>query len=560
MPQPTGNYTSVTKYVFVTGGVTSSLGKGITAASLGRLLKARGLKVVNQKIDPYINVDPGTMNPFQHGEVFVTDDGGETDLDLGHYERFTGTNLRRDSNVTTGSVYLATIQKERRGDFLGDTVQVIPHITNEIKQRLHRLGERTEADVIITEVGGTVGDIEILPFLEAVRQFRNDVGPDNSASIHVTLAPYIAPSEEIKTKPTQHSVAELRSRGIVPDAIVVRSDRPIEDSARRKISLFCDVPLQAVINAPDSDNIYAVPLTLHEGDLDGVVCRRLALQTPPPDLAVWRAMVERMAAATEPVTIGLVGKYVDLPDAYLSVVEALRHGALAADVVLDLRWIPSDELDGLLAATYLADVDGIVVPGGFGVRGIEGKVAAVRHARENGIPFLGLCLGLQCAVIEYARHRLGLADAHSSEFDPTTLHPVIDLMEEQQGIADMGGTMRLGLYAARLAEGSLARRLYGQELIYERHRHRYEVNNRFRADLASAGLSLSGVSPDGRLVEMIELPDHPFFIASQFHPEFKSRPDAPHPLFAGLVRAAREHRRQRQQAAASDRARASRSG
>jgi CTP synthase len=560
MPQPTGNYTSVTKYVFVTGGVTSSLGKGITAASLGRLLKARGLKVVNQKIDPYINVDPGTMNPFQHGEVFVTDDGGETDLDLGHYERFTGTNLRRDSNVTTGSVYLATIQKERRGDFLGDTVQVIPHITNEIKQRLHRLGERTEADVIITEVGGTVGDIEILPFLEAVRQFRNDVGPDNSASIHVTLAPYIAPSEEIKTKPTQHSVAELRSRGIVPDAIVVRSDRPIEDSARRKISLFCDVPLQAVINAPDSDNIYAVPLTLHEGDLDGVVCRRLALQTPPPDLAVWRAMVERMAAATEPVTIGLVGKYVDLPDAYLSVVEALRHGALAADVVLDLRWIPSDEVDGLLAATYLADVDGIVVPGGFGVRGIEGKVAAVRHARENGIPFLGLCLGLQCAVIEYARHRLGLADAHSSEFDPTTLHPVIDLMEEQQGIADMGGTMRLGLYAARLAEGSLARRLYGQELIYERHRHRYEVNNRFRADLASAGLSLSGVSPDGRLVEMIELPDHPFFIASQFHPEFKSRPDAPHPLFAGLVRAAREHRRQRQQAAASDRARASRSG
>jgi CTP synthase len=560
MPQPTGNYTSVTKYVFVTGGVTSSLGKGITAASLGRLLKARGLKVVNQKIDPYINVDPGTMNPFQHGEVFVTDDGGETDLDLGHYERFTGTNLRRDSNVTTGSVYLATIQKERRGDFLGDTVQVIPHITNEIKQRLHRLGERTEADVIITEVGGTVGDIEILPFLEAVRQFRNDVGPDNSASIHVTLAPYIAPSEEIKTKPTQHSVAELRSRGIVPDAIVVRSDRPIEDSARRKISLFCDVPLQAVINAPDSDNIYAVPLTLHEGDLDGVVCRRLALQTPPPDLAVWRAMVERMAAATEPVTIGLVGKYVDLPDAYLSVVEALRHGALAADVVLDLRWIPSDEVDGLLAATYLADVDGIVVPGGFGVRGIEGKVAAVRHARENGIPFLGLCLGLQCAVIEYARHRLGLADAHSSEFDPTTLHPVIDLMEEQQGIADMGGTMRLGLYAARLGEGSLARRLYGQELIYERHRHRYEVNNRFRADLASAGLSLSGVSPDGRLVEMIELPDHPFFIASQFHPEFKSRPDAPHPLFAGLVRAAREHRRQRQQAAASDRARASRSG
>ena len=545
MPQPTGDYTGVTKYVFVTGGVTSSLGKGITAASLGRLLRARGLRVVNQKIDPYINVDPGTMNPFQHGEVFVTDDGGETDLDLGHYERFTGINLRRDSNITTGSVYLAVIQRERRGDFLGDTVQVIPHITNEIKSRIRRLGERTEADVVITEVGGTVGDIEILPFLEAVRQFRNDVGPGNSASIHVTLAPYIAPSEEMKTKPTQHSVAELRSRGIVPDAIVVRSDRPIEDAARRKISLFCDVPLEAVINAPDAPNIYSVPLRLHEGGLDAVICRRLDLHGGAPDLAVWRAMVARLAAATEKVTIGLVGKYVDLPDAYLSVVEALRHGALACDTLLDLRWIPSDEVDGLLAASYLEGVDGIVVPGGFGVRGIEGKIAAVRHARENGIPFLGLCLGLQCAVIEYARHRLGLSDAHSSEFDPTTLHPVIDLLEEQQAVEEMGGTMRLGLYAARLAEGSLARRLYGEELIYERHRHRYEVNNRFRADLEAAGLGLSGVSPDGRLVEIIELPGHPYFIASQFHPEFKSRPDAPHPLFAGLVRAAREHRRHR---------------
>ncbi|MCU0280468.1 MAG: CTP synthase, partial [Acidimicrobiia bacterium] len=502
-------------------------------------------QVVNQKIDPYINVDPGTMNPFQHGEVFVTDDGGETDLDLGHYERFSGINLRRDSNVTTGSVYLAVIQKERRGDFLGDTVQVIPHITNEIKSRIRRLGERTEADVVITELGGTVGDIEILPFLEAVRQFRNEAGHSNTASIHVTLAPYIAPSEEMKTKPTQHSVAELRSRGIVPDAIVVRSDRPIPDAARRKISLFCDVPLEAVINAADAPDIYAVPVTLHEGGLDAVICRRLELTTPPPDLAVWRAMVARIAAATEPVTIGLVGKYIDLPDAYLSVVESLRHGALAAGVALDLRWIPSDEVDGLLAASYLDGVDGIVVPGGFGVRGIEGKIAAVRYARENGIPFLGLCLGLQCAVIEFARHRLGLAEAHSTEFDPTTLHPIIDLMEEQESVEEKGGTMRLGLYAARLAEGSLARRLYGQELIYERHRHRYEVNNRYRADLEAAGLALSGISPDGRLVEMIELPGHPYFIASQFHPEFKSRPDAPHPLFAGLVRAARERRRAR---------------
>jgi CTP synthase len=550
MPQPTGDYTTVTKYVFVTGGVTSSLGKGITAASLGRLLRSRGLHVVNQKIDPYINVDPGTMNPFQHGEVFVTDDGGETDLDLGHYERFTGTNLRRDSNVTTGSVYLAVIQKERRGDYLGETVQVIPHITNEIKSRIRRLGERTEADVIITELGGTVGDIEILPFLEAVRQFRNDVGPGNSASIHVTLAPYIAPSEELKTKPTQHSVAELRSRGIVPDAIVVRSDRPLPDSARRKISLFCDVPLEAVINAADAPDIYAVPLTLHEAGLDAAICRRLDLHPGPADLDVWQAMVNRLASATEKVTIGLVGKYIDLPDAYLSVVESLRHGALACDAMLDLRWIPSDEVDGLLAASYLEGLDGIVVPGGFGVRGIEGKIAAVRYARENGVPFLGLCLGLQCAVIEFARHRLGLADAHSAEFDPTTRHPVIDLLEEQQEVEDKGGTMRLGLYAARLAEGSLARRLYGEELIYERHRHRYEVNNRYRADLEAAGLGLSGISPDGRLVEIIELPGHPYFIASQFHPEFKSRPDAPHPLFVGLVRAARDLRRRRATTAA----------
>jgi len=528
----------MTKYVFVTGGVVSSLGKGITAASLGRLLRSRGLRVVNQKLDPYINVDPGTMNPFQHGEVFVTDDGGETDLDLGHYERFTGRNLLRDSNVTTGAVYLSVIQKERRGDYLGDTVQVIPHITNEIKSRIRRIGERTEVDVVITEIGGTVGDIEILPFLEAVRQLRNEVGTENAVFVHVTLAPYLAPSEEMKTKPTQHSVAELRSRGIHPDAIVVRSDRPVEDAELRKISLFCDVPAHAVINAPDAANIYEVPLDLHDGGLDDVVCTKLKIDTPAPDLSEWRDIVERMNRPAEPVRIALVGKYVDLPDAYLSVVEALRHGALAAGVALDLKWIASDDMEGMLAATHLQGVDGIVVPGGFGVRGIEGKVEAVRHARENQVPFLGLCLGLQCAVIEFSRNRLGLADANSSEFDPLTSHPVIDLMESQHAVEDMGGTMRLGLYAARLAEGSIARRVYGEELIYERHRHRYEVNNRYRPDLEAAGMLLSGVSPDDQLVEIIELPGHPYFVASQFHPEFKSRPDDPHPLFAGFMEAA----------------------
>jgi CTP synthase len=528
----------MTKYVFVTGGVVSSLGKGITAASIGRLLRARGLRTVNQKLDPYINVDPGTMNPFQHGEVFVTDDGGETDLDLGHYERFTGRNLQRDSNVTTGSVYQAVIQKERRGDYLGDTVQVIPHITNEIKNRIRRLGERTEVDVVITEIGGTVGDIEILPFLEAIRQLRNDVGEGNAVFVHVTLVPYLAPSEELKTKPTQHSVAELRSRGIHPDAIVIRSDRKVDDSDRRKISLFCDVPVRAVINAPDADNIYEVPLILHDGGLDEVVCTRLGIETDPPDLDSWSEMVDRMKRPAEPVTVALVGKYVDLPDAYLSVVEALKHGALDAGVALDLRWIPSDEMEGLLAEAHLDGVHGVVVPGGFGVRGIEGKIQAVRHARENDIPFLGLCLGLQCAVIEFARSQLGLTDANSSEFDPMTPHPVIDLMETQHGVEDMGGTMRLGLYAARLEPGSRSRELYGEELVYERHRHRYEVNNRYRPDLESAGLLMAGVSPDERLVEVIELPTHPYFVASQFHPEFKSRPDDPHPLFAGFMRAA----------------------
>lgn len=534
----------LTKYVFVTGGVTSSLGKGITSSSLGRLLKARGLRVVIQKLDPYINVDPGTMNPFEHGEVFVTDDGGETDLDLGHYERFMGASLRRDSNVTTGAIYQSVIHKERRGDYLGATVQVIPHITNEIKSRIRKLGDADDIDVVISEIGGTVGDIESLPFLEAIRQIRKDVGRENTCYIHVTLVPYLSTSEELKTKPTQHSVAQLRGLGIHPDAIVARSNRPIDDAVRRKISLFCDVEHDAVINTLDVSNIYRVPLALHEGGLDEVVCRVLEIETSEPDLASWRAMVDRMDAATDPVTIGIIGKYVGLKDAYLSVVEALRHGAMANDMKLDLRWILSDEVDGLLAESYLEGLDGILVPGGFGIRGIDGKIQAIRFAREHRIPFLGLCLGLQCAVIEFARSELGHRDAHSSEFDPTSAHPVIDLMPDQQTVEGKGGTMRLGVYPAKLVAGTLARRLYGEELIYERHRHRYEVNNRYRADLEAAGLVASGVSPDDRLVEMVELPGHPFFIASQFHPELKSRPDDPHPLFAGFVGAAAAHRRE----------------
>ncbi len=534
----------MTKYVFVTGGVVSSLGKGITAASLGRLLRDRGLRVVNQKLDPYINVDPGTMNPFQHGEVFVTDDGGETDLDLGHYERFTGENLKRISNVTAGSVYLAVIQKERRGDYAGDTVQVIPHITNEIKARIRKVGG-DDVDVVITEVGGTVGDIESLPFLEAIRQFGNDLGRQSVMFLHVTLVPYIPSSEELKTKPTQHSVAELRSHGIHPDVIVVRSDRPIDDQVRRKISLFCDVPPRAVIAAPDAQDIYQVPLILHQGGLDAVVTERLSISTEPANLGAWKAMVDRACAATEAVTVGIVGKYVDLPDAYLSVVEALRHGAALHSRRLDLRWIPSEELTGLLTSGYLEGMDAIVVPGGFGSRGVEGKIQGIRYARENAIPFLGLCLGLQCAVIEIARSVLGHHDANSTEFDPTTVHPVIDLMESQQTVTDMGGTMRLGRYPAKLEAGSQVRQLYGQEIVYERHRHRWEVNNRYRRDLESVGLRLSGLSPDDNLVEFIELPSHPFFVATQAHPEFRSRPDHPHPLFAGLIAAAIARRERR---------------
>ena len=541
--------THQTKYVFVTGGVVSSLGKGITAASLGRLLKRRGLNVLIQKLDPYINVDPGTMNPFQHGEVFVTDDGGETDLDLGHYERFVGNNLKRTSNVTAGSVYLSVIKKERRGDYLGDTVQVIPHITNEIKSRIAAVGAEDDVDVVITEVGGTVGDIEGLPFLEAIRQFANDVGRQNAIFLHVTLVPYIGSSEELKSKPTQHSVAELRSKGISPDIIVARSDRPIDDSVRKKISLFCDVPTKAVINALDADDIYQVPLLLNDGGLDQVVVEKFGLDVPAPDLSDWAQMVDRALNADNPVTIGIVGKYVDLPDAYLSVVESLRHGAAHNDLSLDLRWIPSDELTGMLASGYLDDLDGIVVPGGFGYRGVEGKIAAIRYARERNLPFLGLCLGLQCAVIEFARNVLGLEGANSTEFDPTAPHPVIDLMSSQQDVEDKGGTMRLGLYPARLAPESQVRAMYGDELIYERHRHRWEVNNRYRKDLESAGLRLSGLSPDGSLVEFIEMPGHRYFVATQAHPEFKSRPDDPHPLFVGLLAAAAERRSESSSAA-----------
>jgi len=529
----------VTKHVFVTGGVTSSLGKGITSASLGRLLKSRGFSVVLQKLDPYINVDPGTMNPFEHGEVFVTDDGGETDLDLGHYERFVGENLSRNSNVTTGSIYQSVIAKERRGDYLGATVQVIPHITNEIKARIRKLGEKDDVDVVITEVGGTVGDIESLPFLEAIRQVRKDVGVDNTCYIHVTLVPFLSTSDELKTKPTQHSVAELRRHGIQPEIIVVRSDRPIDEAATRKISLFCDVSNDAVINLVDVSNIYGIPIELHEAGLDNVVLRELKLDAPDPDLAEWQSMVTAMENPKGTVTIGLVGKYIDLPDAYLSVVEALRHAGRTSEVHVNVKWIAAEDVDGMLVDSYLEDLDGMIIPGGFGIRGIEGKIRSIRYAREHGVPFLGLCLGLQCAVIEFARNELGLSGAHSTEFDPVTAHPVIDLLESQQDVSHKGGTMRLGLYPAKLREDSLAHRLYGEEVIYERHRHRWEVNNRYRDQFEEAGLMLSGTSPDDRLVEFIELPGHPFFIATQGHPELKSRPDLPHPLFVGLVAAAK---------------------
>ena len=538
-----------TRHLFVTGGVASSLGKGLTASSLGTLLSHRGLQVTMQKLDPYLNVDPGTMNPFQHGEVFVTDDGAETDLDIGHYERFLDRDLTRAANVTTGQVYSSVIAKERRGEYLGDTVQVIPHITNEIKDRMLAMAapgrDGRRPDVVIHEIGGTVGDIESLPFLEAARQVRHDVGRDHSFFLHVSLVPYLAPSGELKTKPTQHSVAALRQVGIQPDAIVCRADRLIPDSVKRKISLMCDVEQEAVVAAVDAPSIYDIPKVLHAEGLDAYVVRRLALPFRDVDWTNWDDLLRRVHHPRHAVTAAIVGKYIDLHDAYLSVSEALSAGGFAADARVDMRWVPSDDCattEG--AARALAGVDAVCVPGGFGVRGIEGKLGAIRHARENGIPLLGLCLGLQCAVIEYARNVCGLADANSAEFGPESTDHVIATMQEQQGIVsgdgDLGGTMRLGAYQADLAEGSIVREVYGAPRISERHRHRFEVNNAYREQLEQAGLVMSGVSPDRELVEFVELDRsvHPYFVATQAHPEFRSRPTRAHPLFRGLVEAA----------------------
>ncbi len=525
------------KFVFVTGGVASSLGKGITAASLGRLLKARGLKVALQKIDPYLNVDAGTMNPYQHGEVFVTEDGAETDLDLGHYERFVDINLTRKSNVTTGQIYGAVIEKERRGEYLGQTVQVIPHITDEIKRRIHEVAEEWDADVTIVEVGGTVGDIEGLPFLEAARQFKLDVGADNVLYLHVTLIPTVA-GGELKTKPTQHSVRELRSIGIQPDGLVCRTPQPLTEEMRRKISLFCDTPQEAVFEAVDTDFVYEVPLLLEEQGIARWVMQRLGLSDGEPDLKDWRELVRRGRNPLDEVTVAMVGKYVQLRDAYLSVVEALKHGGFSSQVRVRIRWVDAEQLNDETFQSLLKGVDGVVVPGGFGYRGIEGKIFAIKYARENGIPFLGLCLGLQCAVIEFARNVCGLKDANSTEFDEETRHPVIALMDEQRRVVQKGGTMRLGAYPCFLKPGTKVAEIYNAHLVYERHRHRYEVNPRYHETLERHGMVLSGISPDGKLVEVIELPDHPFFVATQFHPEFKSRPNRPHPLFASFIGAA----------------------
>ncbi len=532
----------MSKYVFVTGGVTSSLGKGITAASIGRLLKARGLRVSILKLDPYINVDPGTMSPYQHGEVFVTDDGAETDLDLGHYERFIDENLTQLSNVTTGRIYQAVIAKERRGDYLGGTVQVIPHITNEIKERITRVARDGSPDVVIVEVGGTVGDIESLPFLEAIRQMRKDVGRANVLYVHVTLLPSLSATGELKTKPTQHSVKELRGIGIQPDVIVLRSDSEVPDEIREKIALFTDVDIDAVIPAPTASTIYEVPLQFEAFGLGRLVVRELSLGDPAaePDLTTWRALVARIKSDKPALEIALVGKYIELPDAYLSVTEALKHAGWKHGVDVKIRWVDSEALTKENLHGTLEGAAGVVVPGGFGHRGIEGKVLAAHFAREHAVPYLGLCLGLQCAVIEFAREVVGSKDVNSTEFDMFTSNPVIDFMPDQRELEDKGGTMRLGLYPAKLTPGSKAAEAYGQEVIYERHRHRFEVNNQYRQALEDAGMILSGQSPDGRLVEIVELRDHPWFVASQFHPEFKSRPERPHPLFDKFVGAAME--------------------
>ncbi|WP_028594967.1 CTP synthase [Paenibacillus assamensis] len=532
----------MTKYIFVTGGVVSSLGKGITAASLGRLLKNRGLKVTIQKFDPYINVDPGTMSPYQHGEVFVTDDGAETDLDLGHYERFIDINLSKNSNVTTGKVYSSVISKERRGEYLGGTVQVIPHITNEIKERVFRAGKESGSDVVITEIGGTVGDIESLPYLEAIRQIKSDVGRENVMYIHVTLIPYIKVAGEVKTKPTQHSVKELRSIGIQPNMLVLRTEVPITEEMKKKIALFCDIDANAVVECQDASTLYEVPLMLREQGMDEIVVNHLKLQTPEPDMGDWLQLVDRVKSLEEQVEIAIVGKYVALHDAYLSVVEALSHAGFEANSDVKVRWVDAELITAENVAEQLSGVHGILVPGGFGDRGVEGKVTTIRYARENKVPFFGICLGMQVAVIEYARSVVGLQDANSSEINPATEYPVIDILPEQKDIEDLGGTMRLGLYPCKLLPGTLAMDCYQDELVYERHRHRYEFNNEYREQMERAGFVFSGTSPDGRLVEIVELPDHPWFLAVQFHPEFISRPNRPQPLFREFVKAAIKNR------------------
>lgn len=531
------------KFIFVTGGVVSSLGKGITAASLGRLLKSRGLKIAIQKFDPYINMDPGTMSPYQHGEVFVTDDGAETDLDLGHYERFIDISLSKSSNVTTGKIYWSVVSKERKGDYLGGTVQVIPHITNEIKARVYRVVKESNPDVVITEIGGTVGDIESLPFLEAIRQMKSDIGRENVMYIHVTLVPYLRAAGELKTKPTQHSVKELRSIGIQPDVIVCRSEMPISKDMEEKLALFCDIDKDAVIQAVDASSIYEVPLLLEQEGLDDIVIERLGLECGEADMAEWREIVQKIKNPKHNTTIAIVGKYVELHDAYMSVAESLRHAGLHHDSAIDIKWVNAEDLEKEdCLEDRLSCADGILVPGGFGDRGIEGKIKAIQYAREKKVPFLGICLGMQCAVIEFARNVAGMKKANSSEFDPRTPYPVIDILPEQKDIEEKGGTMRLGLYPCKMIEETVAHKSYQDEIIYERHRHRFEVNNEFRPKMVAKGLKISGTSPDSRLVEIIELPDHPWFVGTQFHPEFKSRPNRPHPLFRDFVGSALKNR------------------